>query len=778
MDSNHRKAIEGGCSLSQETLFSKLDRTISKVGVLFGLSLALVAILPASGVALLILQYVEKENRASIQQAIGDTTQELTIHFTSEVAHFMDHIASAAKNQLDAIAVNAGQPNDAPGAKAPRVIGQIETHAEILDISLWKRGTPTTTFDLDPIPKRMAIGLNVKSPLVNSRSADPLVEQIEAATESEIVPLQAAFHGHEQIILESSVFGNEGGIFMIVPLEEGPSPERVALAHIRSEQFLKAVETHGMVTPALVDDFGNSLPRNILDGAGNSMSLYNRLRQSKVGSGQSVFQAENGQQHWGGFRRIDHGRLGVLATLPASEAGSILNILGHQTALVLLVSFFLFLGIGYRVPTQTFPHWFGGGRVASGRMETDLKGSNVTLSVPEPGVSALDGPSSEPGLEGAAKVEKKWVAVIHGSFKFVNRIMETQPADDVVRSLNDFYSLAEGAVQDAGGWFIRMGMTSFIGIWPEDESDPNSGESAAMKAVRGAMTVRKTFSHHNQTRKTEGQKPIIFGMGVDGGVALLAKTGPENSTSRGLIGVVVDCARALDHLVLRSKSDLLVSQEIWSKVGTTYLGDRQGEARLTGNTGLTGYYTLTGYKEENGETVNVESNFQPYWQEMLDRAPEEDAPESTHAIAIDEKKSNRWLVNNGSQIIGPFTPSEIGEMLFAQELDFDCECWSEGTGISSSIRSAGMFEGADDPGADLWIYDGKTVHGPINQGFLKTAIGHGAVKMESTLICQSSTVTGWKTIEAWDPQFLKNIAGTAAPASTPDQRENNGGAST
>jgi hypothetical protein len=131
---------------------------------------------------------------------------------------------------------------------------------------------------------------------------------------------------------------------------------------------------------------------------------------------------------------------------------------------------------------------------------------------------------------------------------------------------------------------------------------------------------------------------------------------------------------------------------------------------------------------------------------------------------VAQKKAGRWSVNNGSQIVGPYTPKEIAKMLFSQELDFDCECWAEGTGTSSQIRTAGMFEGTDESGADLWLYDGETVHGPINEGFLKTAIGHGAVNMDSVFICQGSTVNGWKKIEAWNPHFLDHFEKEPVPS--------------
>ncbi len=108
------------------------------------------------------------------------------------------------------------------------------------------------------------------------------------------------------------------------------------------------------------------------------------------------------------------------------------------------------------------------------------------------------------------------------------------------------------------------------------------------------------------------------------------------------------------------------------------------------------------------------------------------------------KKEVKWLVNNGSQIIGPLTQREVVLQLYTQELDFDCECWAEGSGNTAQIKEAGIFTGSEDPKASLWMYDGEMIHGPVTPGFILTALNQGAIR-ESIFICDTSTVQGWKT---------------------------------
>jgi hypothetical protein len=150
------------------------------------------------------------------------------------------------------------------------------------------------------------------------------------------------------------------------------------------------------------------------------------------------------------------------------------------------------------------------------------------------------------------------------------------------------------------------------------------------------------------------------------------------------------------------------------------------------------FFKVSGYRNEQGEAVLVEVSPESIQKDGESR-------ESSSTSIVTQKKEVRWLVNNGSQIVGPFSADEIASRIFAQELDFDCECWAEGTGNSAQIKNSGIFSGSQDENANLWAFDGKTIHGPVSFGFLKTALGHGAIQA-NIYICEGSSVNGWKPL--------------------------------
>jgi len=208
--------------------------------------------------------------------------------------------------------------------------------------------------------------------------------------------------------------------------------------------------------------------------------------------------------------------------------------------------------------------------------------------------------------------------------------------------------------------------------------------------------------------------------------------------------------------------DTLISQTVWQQSEAHFLGELLGEAKLTADTGLTGYYWISGYRDAQGGEVLVES---PYARrDAVDalhpaavpvnsptdsvEPPPVAGPAVVAPIRSSQRGLRRWLVNNGSQMVGPLKGEEIAAQLFAQELDFDSECWAEGTGNSAQIRDAGIFTGSEDDGASFWVYDGQTIHGPLSRGFLSTAVSRGAIPSQS-YVCEGSTIEGWRTVADW-----------------------------
>jgi hypothetical protein len=344
-------------------------------------------------------------------------------------------------------------------------------------------------------------------------------------------------------------------------------------------------------------------------------------------------------------------------------------------------------------------------------------------------VQQTGGPEVEPALSQSITPELKPVTVLHGSINIDGILgsgaIEVQ-AENVVEAVNDFLTLAESRSREAGGKFERQG-ASFIILWGVEQSDIRDTE----RALLCATFLGKDLNQLNESRKIDGQKPLPFSMGLRSAQAIVGRIGHSGAMTLTGIGDVLDSAAVLNRIAAAACARIFVSYDVWEHCQNRCIGFARGEHKLTPNTGLVACYQLNGIKQENAPDVIVQ---------------DADAIEGDIS-APGEQAPNRWLINNGCQILGPLGAREIATMLFSQEMDFDSECWVEGTGKSSTIRKAGIFSGSEDPGANLWVFDGETVHGPLSTGLLLTAFTRGAIAKGH--VCEGSTIKGWKPIEEW-----------------------------
>jgi hypothetical protein len=239
---------------------------------------------------------------------------------------------------------------------------------------------------------------------------------------------------------------------------------------------------------------------------------------------------------------------------------------------------------------------------------------------------------------------------------------------------------------------------------------------------------------------------------------LAAQMGPSGELNYSVVGDVIQQVAALEGVALSQKKDLLISDAIRQQVSGQVQSRVCGEGKLSAASGLVSFYEVLGYSGEQGQFIEV-----PVHPNAIQDSSSVGALLETEGVEMvaQPKKDLRWVVNNGNQIIGPFRSDEIAKLLFTQELDFDSECWEETSGRSSQIKTSGIFSGgSEDQGAQLWMYDDQTIHGPVSLGFIQTAIQHAAIS-DAVWICDSSTASGWKKV----PEFLASQAreGSSAP---------------
>lgn len=302
--------------------------------------------------------------------------------------------------------------------------------------------------------------------------------------------------------------------------------------------------------------------------------------------------------------------------------------------------------------------------------------------------------------------------VLCGQLRGFEEIIEklgTLGPDEVVESWRDFKNLVSHRVSQSEGKFEAVEHGTFFVVWESD---------AAKKSLKCVLDLRRDFSAWMESRKVDGKRSLSVAMGMHQGSCL---TGT-------LLGEVFQDARSLCSLGAKMGVDFLVTQAVLDSSSDFLLSEPVGDVKLGDFSGLTAAFFVKGYKDASGQDRVIETAF------------------SGQPQSISELTSKKWLVNNGSTIEGPLTAQQIACRLFAQEIDFDSECWEEGSGKSATIAEAEIFSGVEDSDSSLWVFDGEIIHGPVSEKFISAMLVRGAIDAEKSYFCKETTLQGWRTL--------------------------------
>jgi adenylate cyclase len=173
-------------------------------------------------------------------------------------------------------------------------------------------------------------------------------------------------------------------------------------------------------------------------------------------------------------------------------------------------------------------------------------------------------------LAGGVRLEgqRREATILFSDLRDFTPWVEAHAPDEVVRDLNTYFTLMEGAIRAHGGLVLQ-----FIG----DEIEAVFGAPVARpghagQAVRAALEMRRRLAAWNAARVQAGRPPLRNGIGIHTGTVLAGNIGSADRLSYALVGDSVNLASRLQDLTKQLKADVLVS-------GTT-------RARLDGDPGL------------------------------------------------------------------------------------------------------------------------------------------------------------------------------------------------
>ncbi|HET9870551.1 MAG TPA: adenylate/guanylate cyclase domain-containing protein, partial [bacterium] len=141
----------------------------------------------------------------------------------------------------------------------------------------------------------------------------------------------------------------------------------------------------------------------------------------------------------------------------------------------------------------------------------------------------------------ALKGERRECTLLYAELKGFNPLSENLAPDRLVEVLNQYFSLAHGAVFQQEGMLDKFMGESFLAVW----GAPFIHEDKEARAVKAAQEIHASLKELNLERVKKGQAAFQWGIGVFTGQVVTGNLGSNRRNDYTVIGPAAETARKL-----------------------------------------------------------------------------------------------------------------------------------------------------------------------------------------------------------------------------------------
>lgn len=193
--------------------------------------------------------------------------------------------------------------------------------------------------------------------------------------------------------------------------------------------------------------------------------------------------------------------------------------------------------------------------------------------------------------------ELKVVSVLFTDIRQFTTFSESHSPQEVVSMLNNYFSIVNEAVREAGGMINKFGGDSSMAIFGAPVN-LSPGETAR-RALRAALSIRIRITESNARRVQSGLEPINIGIGINTGEVITGNIGAQDRFEYTVIGDTVNVAARMQGLSSQfSRSNIFITEATYTAFAEQGLlmVDDHGAVALKGRTELVHVYNLIGMR--------------------------------------------------------------------------------------------------------------------------------------------------------------------------------------
>lgn len=229
------------------------------------------------------------------------------------------------------------------------------------------------------------------------------------------------------------------------------------------------------------------------------------------------------------------------------------------TSVLLLAQGYVLLLVGWALPVATFLTlvWAATASRLARELFAEVRAKRRLQSVFAGYVSPDVMKELESGRLTGVGSERRHIAVLFIDVRGFTSRSERTPPERVTATLNAFFELVTASIHCHGGTvkeFMGDGVMSFFGA-PKDMKQP------AREAYQAAREIHAALPLLNRQLEATGEEPLVIGMGLASGQAVVGHIGSPSRHAYGAMGDCVNVAARLESMTKELGYPLLMSRD-------------------------------------------------------------------------------------------------------------------------------------------------------------------------------------------------------------------------
>lgn len=236
--------------------------------------------------------------------------------------------------------------------------------------------------------------------------------------------------------------------------------------------------------------------------------------------------------------------------------------------------------------------------------------------------------------------QRKDVIVFFSDIRGFTAFSEKRPPEEVVEMLNEYFAVMVGIINRHKGVVDKFIGDAIMAVWGTPKGDPDD----ARNAVMACLEMRRGLDELNQRRMERNLPPIMIGMGLHAGPAISGTIGSDERMEYTVIGNTVNTASRIEASTKAFGADLLITDDVINLAPELFITEYAGAAEVKGRSEALKMYKVRGYRNEQGEAVEIRTAYSDYEAEGADKVkikaePESEAPADAATNEPDDGKN-------------------------------------------------------------------------------------------------------------------------------------------